>query len=339
MFVVDLTCPVLCAIVYRPPKINKYFLPEFSELLSDLIIKAEKLLICGDFNIHVCCETNQLATEFKSLFDSFGLTQSVTSPTHDHGHTLDLIISHGLSISLREIVDIGISDHFPILFDFSDPPPVSKPVSLARRRRIFITTTAGEFTAAFRDSQLSADAGLPPPPLCPDQLLSALRSTCSAILDSITPFKTKSSKTKTNPWLNDHTRRLRQQCRQAERQWKKDRLHVSLGWLRDSLAAYQRGLKEAKSKYLSSIINNSSHHPRLLFNTIDSVINPRPSVHLAPSTATCEEFVSFFTDKVASVRQSITNIDRSPEDVCAPPVLPTSLRQYLCRPSLNWLVA
>ena len=112
------------------------------------------------------------------------------------------------------------------------------------------------------------DRGLVPP-FCPDSLLSTFHSTCSEILESVAPFRRKSTKTKTDPWLSDHTCLLRQQCRQAGWQWKKDRLHVSLGWLRDSLAAYQRALKEAKSKYLSSTIANSSHHPRLLFNTID----------------------------------------------------------------------
>lgn len=60
-------------------------------------------LICGDFNIHVCCPSDPLATDFKRLLASFDLTQSVDGPTHNAGHTLDLIISHGLSISLVEI--------------------------------------------------------------------------------------------------------------------------------------------------------------------------------------------------------------------------------------------
>ena len=313
LFMIDLTCPVLCATVYRPPRFNKDFLHEF---LSDFIPKFDKLLICGDFNIHVCCASNQLANEFKGLLDSFDLTQSVNAPTHEHGHTLDLVISHWLSVSLREIVVTAISDHLPVVFNFAAPPPANKPSSPARRRRIFTPSTAGEFAAAFRNSQLLDDCGLAPP-LCPDSLLSTFQSTCSAILDSVAPFRQKTTKTKPDPWLNNHTHLLRQQCRQAERRWKKDKLLVSLGWLRDSLAAYQRALKEAKSKYLSSIIASSSHHPRLLFSTIDSVVNPRSTVLSDVSTATCEEFVSFFSDKVTSVRQNICNLNLSLVDVCA----------------------
>ncbi len=93
LFVIDLTCPMLCATVYRPPKFNKDFIQEFSEFLSDFILKFDKLLICVDFNIPVCCAANQLANDFKGFLDSFGLTQSVNAPTHAHGHTLDLVIT------------------------------------------------------------------------------------------------------------------------------------------------------------------------------------------------------------------------------------------------------
>ena len=200
---IDLTCPVLCATVYRPPRFNKDFLQEFSEFLSEFIPKFDKLLICGDFNINVCCAANQLAIEFKGLLDSFDLTQSVNAPTHEHGHTLDLVISHGLSVSLRGIVVTAISDHLPVVFDFAAPPPANKPVSPARRHRIFTPSTAGEFAASFKNSQLFDDCGLAPP-LCPDSLLSTFHSTCSAILDSVAPFRLRTSKTKSDPWLNDH---------------------------------------------------------------------------------------------------------------------------------------
>ncbi len=79
-----------------------------------------------------------------------------------------------------------------------------------------------------------------------------------------------------DPWLNDTTHAIRQRCRQAERRWKEDmhELHVSLEMLRDCLADYQRAVREAKSQYLSNIISSSSHCPRVLFDTINAVVNP-----------------------------------------------------------------
>lgn len=75
--------------------------------------------------------------------------------------------------------------------------------------------------------------------------------------------------------------------------------------LRDCLADYQRAVKEAKSQYLYDIISGSSHCPRMLFNTINSLANPLTSAVTNVSTTTCEKFLHFFVNNVDSVR--ITN--------------------------------
>lgn len=96
--------------MYHPPKYNKDFIQEFSEFLSEFILIYDQLLICGDFNIHIFCPSGQFATDFKRLLVCFDLIHSVDGPTHHLGHTLDLIISRKLSISIREISEAVISD-------------------------------------------------------------------------------------------------------------------------------------------------------------------------------------------------------------------------------------
>lgn len=112
-------------------------------------------------------------------------------------------------------------------------------------RRVITSSTAEEFAAAFMDSHFSVPEGFVFPE-SPDSHLSSFYATCSEILDTIAPFKRRSTKPRVDAWLNDSTRALRQRCRQAERQWRKDKLHVSLGILRDSLAHYQRGGETGK---------------------------------------------------------------------------------------------
>lgn len=67
LFLIELTCQILCALVYCPPKYNKDFIQEFSEFSSEFTLVYDKLLICGDFNIHICCLSDQFATDFKRL--------------------------------------------------------------------------------------------------------------------------------------------------------------------------------------------------------------------------------------------------------------------------------
>lgn len=47
----------------------------------------------GDFKIHIDNPKDKGATQLWCVLDNFGLTQHVTEPTQNKGHTLDLIIS------------------------------------------------------------------------------------------------------------------------------------------------------------------------------------------------------------------------------------------------------
>ncbi|KAI2645502.1 putative RNA-directed DNA polymerase from transposon BS [Labeo rohita] len=222
------------------------------------------------------------------------------------GHTLDLIISRGVTVSICEVLDFPVSDHSLIRFDIRAAPPA--PTSTApQRRRIITSSTVDDFVAAFTASDLCSAADLASPS-CPDLFLSSFHTICSQIMDSVAPYKVMGTKSPSDPWLNDTTRALRRWCRQAECKWKKDRLQVSLEMFRDSLSTYQRAVKEAKGQYLSNLINSNSHRPGILFSTINSVINPVSVGMDDVSEHTCSAFKQYFLDKVLSVRQAITQV-------------------------------
>ncbi len=94
---INVTTPVLCALVYSNSNSNS--LQEFSDLLSFMAYCTDELLIVGDFNIHICCPSKHLVSDLLCLVDSFNLIQSVLGPTHQRGHTLDLVLSSGFSVS------------------------------------------------------------------------------------------------------------------------------------------------------------------------------------------------------------------------------------------------
>ncbi len=97
--------------IYRPPKFNKDFIRDFTDFLGSICLKCDKLLIVGDFNVHVCCSSNPLAKDFLDVIDSFNFVQHVQGPTHEKGHTLDLILSLGLSVGDIETQNSVFSDH------------------------------------------------------------------------------------------------------------------------------------------------------------------------------------------------------------------------------------
>ncbi|XP_068615671.1 uncharacterized protein, partial [Brachionichthys hirsutus] len=115
-FMVNSCDSTIIIIIYRPPKTNSVFIQEFAELVSYFITKHDRILILGDFNIHVFCPTHPLVNDFIETIDSLGLSQAVQVPTHNKGHTLDLVLHSGVTPENVETKDICVSDHKAILF-------------------------------------------------------------------------------------------------------------------------------------------------------------------------------------------------------------------------------
>lgn len=83
------------------------FLDEFTELLSIVSTNSDNIMILGDFNLHVDNAADSRAVGFLKLLSSMDFTQHVNKPTHNRGHTLDLIITHGLRIDVSSVIDLA----------------------------------------------------------------------------------------------------------------------------------------------------------------------------------------------------------------------------------------
>ena len=124
-------------VVYRVPPNMKNgiqkgsFLSEFGDLLEKVSIEPGKLLIMGDFNIHMDLPKASESNQFHHLLKSYNLEQHVKEPTHKDGHILDLIISRPSDNLLSSCnVDSLITDHHAIHTDLqcSKPHPPKRPL-------------------------------------------------------------------------------------------------------------------------------------------------------------------------------------------------------------------
>lgn len=106
-------------LVYRPPGLStSLLLEEFSKLLEHVTadLRHRRLLIVGDFNIHVDNSNDATARQFLDLLDSFDLVQHVREKTHANGHTLALVISNAMDHFVNDVktTDPVISDHLAV---------------------------------------------------------------------------------------------------------------------------------------------------------------------------------------------------------------------------------
>src|SRR5271156_6368890 len=104
--------------VYRPPNYSQsVFVSEMSSLFEDLASSTSELLITGDFNIHVDIPLDPFSKSFSNLLETFDLKQHITFPTHNHGHTLDLLVARSNSIIISDLdyTIPCISAHYAIM--------------------------------------------------------------------------------------------------------------------------------------------------------------------------------------------------------------------------------
>ncbi len=102
-------------------------------------------------------------------------------PTHNRGHTLDLLISRGLNISSIVIKDVALSDHFCIFFDILISVTTESRSVSVRKRCINENTSVLFMKAISLTPSISADSV--------DLLLDSFDSKVKNVIDDIAPIK------------------------------------------------------------------------------------------------------------------------------------------------------
>ena len=287
--------------IYRPPKYCASFFDDFTELLSIICINFDRVIIAGDFNIHVDNPQDRGTKELCCVFESYGLTQHVTQPTHNKGHTLDLIISKGLNISKVVVTDVALSDHSCVFFNGTISVPKSVQTKLIRKRYI-TENTSESFIQLFSSTPTLTGASV-------TELVDNFNCKITNVIDAIAPTKVKAvSGKKRSPWRNFIVVRTeKRECRKAERSWRKSNLQVHYNTYKERLRIYNLELRNARRSFFSDIIARNNNNSRALFATVDRLTNPPvPVASELLSTKACNDFASFFTDKIQKIRQTVS---------------------------------
>ena len=297
---------ILAVTVYRAPRSTK-FQNEFAEFLSIIHANYDRCIISGDFNLHVDLvhpgalinSQAREAREFVDMLTSMDFTQHITEPTHKRGHTLDLVITKGLSVTVTSVLVHPNSDHSCIFFTINASKIENGADRVVKRRQI-TPAVAEEFMAKMR----TPAEGVTP---VDGDLVTTFTTKIRTTLDSLAPLQIKRTRSKQKtPWINSDIRNLKRACRRAERAWRKSKLHVHLDIYKEHLGAFNNAIRKARRDHFSNVIASNSGNPKVLFSTIDSILNPVARVDESLSSPSkCEEFALYFRDKIVKIRAGI----------------------------------
>ncbi len=221
-------------------------------------------------------------------------------PTHNRGHTLDLLITRGLNISSIVIKDVALSDHFCIFFDILISVTTESRSVSVRKRCINENTSVLFMKAISLTPSISADSV--------DLLLDSFDSKVKNVIDDIAPIKVSKKNGRQKSFWRKSTavQNMKRQCRKAERMWRNTKLEIHYSIYKDSLHAFNLELATARQTFFSNLINSNLNNTRTLFATVERLTNPPsqiPSEMLSDSK--CNEFASFLSEKISNIRKEI----------------------------------
>ncbi len=223
------------------------------------LLAADKVLIVGDFNIHVDNEKDALGSAFLDILNSIGVIQHVSGPTHRQNHTLDLILSHGIDVNWVEVLQQSddISDHYLVLRKLHIAKAVNSTPSYKYGRNI-TSTTKDCFVSNLPD--LSQFLSISNSAEKLDDVTETTDSLFSSTLDTVAPLRLRKIKEKSpTPWCNEHTQALKRAENGAQLEENKTRV-FRIAW-RESTLSYRKALKTARSDYISSLLEKKNTTP------------------------------------------------------------------------------
>ena len=261
-------------VIYRPPPncknrhTSSMFLDEFSTIM-ETTSSVNRLLLAGDFNVHVDVADNKEASSFLNMLELYGLQQHVSGPTYSGNHTLDLLISRRdeTFVTSPSIHHDLPSDHAVVKcqLNIGRPPPCSKSISSRKIRDIDMDEFCNDITTS---TLYSSPAGTDL-----DSLVEVFNDKLTSILDEHAPVIDRSVTLRPHaPWYTDRLRAAKQERRQCERSWMKSNLTVDKESYKEKCIQYTNLLVSSKSEFHCNQIAGANQ--RDLFRAIEKLSSP-----------------------------------------------------------------
>lgn len=298
-------------VVYRPPPSDenmlteRQFLDEFEKFLERQIVLPGEILLVGDFNFHVDDILDYYANQFSALIKNFGLIQHIHKPTHNKGHTLDLVITKQDSMLVGDIsVTLPwVSDHSIIHFKLRvrKPSYERKTISFRQWKSVDRDSLEQDIVNA---NLLSCDTT--------EDLVSQYTSTMKELADKHAPVKIKTITVRPQAeWFTTELEEEKRKKRKLERCYKVTLSSKEAEAFDQHCAYYSNLLQETRQKFYTAKIEANVGNHKALYNVLNKLLH-RDKEQQLPSHKCLYEltnrFADFFTEKIQMIHCKINSM-------------------------------
>ncbi len=278
------------------------FYNEMTKLMAYYDTFKDETIFCEDFNHHMNKPHKPDVKKLNEVITIFNKVQHVTEPTHEHGNTLDLIITNPQTSLVSHKVDIQPSDHSIILMDMSLNKPPRKKRTITFRKIKNIDTNAFMKDVNEKIKEIHMDQDL-------DTLVESYNNVLSDVLDKHAPLETKEiTEREDTPWTTEEIRPLKTKRRSLERRSRRTGLLVHKQEVRSFNREFNEFLENRRAESYAKMIEDNSEDPKALFKVMNKALHRKQDNPLPPGKSNKEladEFADFFTDKISNIRTKI----------------------------------
>ena len=303
---------IVLANIYRPPSSSKsIFLEEFGSLLATLgTDAADRLMICGDFNLPGM-SPDKIDDDLADLLNSTCFTQHINASTrHDSHYTksslLDLIITPSISkfVSTTSVVSSHkISDHDIALANLTtkrfNPPEI---ISVLGYKNIDLDLFYQNILSSSLLSNLHPTV---------DGYADQMKTEITSVLDKLASLKTgrRSGPRRARNWLSPEVIEAKKQRRRLERRWKASNAEPDCLSYRAACSSTNTLINKSRAASNVECINEAFKNSKRLWSTIKSLLcSSPPSEQLSPciSQPLANSLATFFCQEIVALKESIS---------------------------------
>lgn len=310
--------PLNLVIVYRYCELNpSLFLTEFHNFIHSIYVDFIKLIILGDFNLHVNKILSPTSLQFQDILSSFSMSQLVNGPTHELGNTLDLIIANSEETDIRDIkIDFSSkSDHAYIFFKIGFEPKHSekKTIAIKNFKNMNLEQFRSDLSTGIENYVNGVDTSCFYDALCEFNVL------CETLVSEHVETKTVNIPVNSRPkWMDSDFIKTRAERRRLYRCWKRakgepDRA-IARSNFTESRAKTHALATEKKSSFYATKIANCNNSHKELFNVCKSLLDEPKSSKLPTyinPTSMANNFNNFFIEKIEKLRSSFSEYGKA----------------------------
>lgn len=257
----------------------------------------------GDFNFHYEKDSATGVAGLKNILAENNLEQHVSQSTHRMGHMLDLVITRKSdhTIAAIDVSPSSISDHHSIIFNVlaAVPPPVRQQ-QMVRDHHGF-DKSAFQADLATRLSDVDVEQVV-------ESLLRDYQESVRSIVDKHAPLVRRNKQLcRCEPWYNEEIHHAQQLRHTNEKRWRQTKLEVHRQIFVEHRAQVNTMITQAKRDYYETVLSQGKKSD--CFRVVNKMVNGQ-GARLPDTSSTenlCQNFASFFENKIAVIREKICN--------------------------------